>query len=193
MKKISNFLFELGMLSREKHSGYLLTGLENPPSIAEHSYRSAIIAYILADLEGANQEKCACINLIHDIAETRIRDPHKIVARYLNTKKAENAAFKEQLESLSKNVKEKWENYYNQIKNRNTKEGIVAKDADWLEVALKSRELVCLGYKGAQDWIDNVKKALETDSAKKLLAEIEKTDINDWWQGLKKMTYKKLK
>jgi hypothetical protein len=60
-------------------------------------------------------------------------------------------------------------------------------------MALSAREYLCLGYKGMQDWINNVKKALETKSAKKLLKVIEKSDINDWWQGLKKMTYRKLK
>lgn len=193
MKKIANFLFELGMLSREKHAGLMMTGLENPDSIAEHSWRSAVIAYILADMEGADSEKTACINLIHDMPEARIRDQHKVAARYSNSKEARQKAFEEQIANLSKNIQKKWKNYDSEMGTRNTKEGIIAKDADWLEVALKSRELICLGYKGAQNWIDNVKKALETDSAKKLLAEIEKTDINDWWQGLKKMTYKKLK
>jgi hypothetical protein len=35
LKKISNFLFELGMLIREKHRGCLLTGVENPKSVAD--------------------------------------------------------------------------------------------------------------------------------------------------------------
>lgn len=193
MKKIVNFFFELSMLSREKHSGFMLCGLENPKSIAEHSHRSAIIAYILADLEGANPEKTACINLIHDIAETRVRDLHKVNSRYLDIKNAEKNAFEEQIANVSKNTQKKWKKYFEQGKKRNTKEGIIAKDADWLEVAITARELVCLGYKGAQNWIDNVEKALETQSAKKMLNEIKKTDINDWWKGLKKMTYKKLK
>lgn len=193
MKKIVNFFFELGMLNREKHSGHMLCGLENPKSIAAHSYRSAIIAYILADLEGADPEKTACIILVHDITETRLRDAHKVSARYVDTKSAEPKVFEDQLKNLSKNIQKKWGDYFEQGKKRNTKEGIVAKDADWLEMAVSSRELICLGYKGAQNWIDRIEQALETDSAKEMLNEIKKTDINDWWKGLKATTYKKLK
>lgn len=193
MKKITNFLFELGMLSREKHAGYYLIGVENPDSIAEHSWRASVIAYILADLEGANPEKSACMCLIHDIEESRLRDLHKVSARYMDSQKAKEMAFEEQMANLSESVRKKWNQYNRQFNQRDVQEGIVARDADWLEMALKAREYVCLGYKGAQNWIDNVRIALETESAKKLLAEIETSDINDWWQGLKKMTYNKLK
>jgi len=60
-------------------------------------------------------------------------------------------------------------------------------------MALTAREYLCLGYQGMKHWINNVKRVLETKSAKKLFNVIERTEINDWWQGLKKMTYKKLK
>ena len=76
--------------------------------------------------------------------------------------------------------------------NRNTKEGIVAKDADWLELAFQAKQYIDQGHLAAQNWIDNVEKALETDSAKELLKEMQKTNFTDWLIGLKKMTYKKL-
>jgi len=193
LKKISNFLFELGMLIREKHRGYLLTGLENPKSVAEHSWRSAIIAYVLAVLEKADPEKCALMNLIHDFPEARIGDHHKVSARYFSTREIERKVFENQMKNLPEKLSEKFKKLYQEKSERKTKEGIIAQDADWLEMALTAKEYLCLGYKGMQDWINNVKKALETKSAKKLLKVIEKSDINDWWQGLKKMTYRKLK
>lgn len=59
---------------------------------------------------------------------------------------------------------------------------------------MQAKILVEQGFVGAEDWINNVEKALETESAKKILAEIRgmKDFTNCWWQGLKKMTYKKL-
>lgn len=81
------------------------------------------------------------------------------------------------------------------MRERNTKEGIIAKDADWLEQAIQAKVYMETGYKGAEDIINNVGAALETDSAKEILAEIRKNPdfLNSWWQGLKKMTYQKLK
>ena len=43
------------------------------------------------------------------------------------------------------------------------------------------------GSSNIQNWIDNIRTVLKTDSAKKLLDEIEKTSSNDWWKGLKKI------
>lgn len=193
-KKITDFFFELGMLRRQKHSGFALAGVNKDlRSLADHTVRTAIIAYILADLEGACPEKTAMMCLIHDFPEMRVGDHHKVSARYLKTKTAEKKAFAEQTNGLPNFTKNKWREYFLEKEKRNTREGIVAQDADWLEAALSAREYVTQGYPSCQVWINNVRKALETKSAKELLKIIEKSRPSDWWQGLKKMTYQKLK
>jgi putative hydrolase of HD superfamily len=187
------FFSEVGYLKRMKHNGLIRAGVKDPDTIAEHSFRAALIGYVLADLEGADPEKVAVMCLIHDLAETRIGDQNKVNSRYLDTKKAEKVAFDEQMENVSAKVAKKWQKYMAEMGSRNTKEGIAAKDADWLETALTAKEYLEIGYKGAEVWIENVEKALETDSAKKILNQVKNVDfINYWWQGLLKMTYKKL-
>lgn len=192
-KNIVNFIFELGQLKLVKHVGFNLAGVREPDSVAEHVMRAAQIGYILAVMEGdANPEKVVAMIMIHDNGEARIGDQHKVAARYFNTAAAEQKAFAEQLENLGQTIKNNWADYFKQFENRNTKEGIIAKDADWLETAFQAKEYLDLGYKGLGSWIDNTEKALETKSAKLLLAEMKKNKFTDWWQGLKKMTYKKL-
>jgi putative hydrolase of HD superfamily len=193
-KKIADFFFELGMLRRQKHSGFALAGVNKDlRSLADHTVRTAVIAYVLADLEKADPEKTAIMCLIHDFPEMRVGDHHKVSSRYLKTKTAEENAFKEQMENLPLSIKNKWQKYYREKEKRNTKEGIISQDADWLEAALSAREYITQGYPSCQAWINNVRKALETKSAKQLLKIIEKSQPSDWWQGLKKMTYRKLK
>lgn len=193
-KDLVNFIFELGMLKRTRHGGFLLAGIKNPDTLAEHVLRASQIGYILAVMEGGvNPEKVACILMIHDNPETRVGDQHKVAARYYSAKEMEEKALADQIENLGKYIKEKWSVYFNEYENRNTKEGIIAKDADWLEIAFQAKEYVDIGYASAQNWIDNIEKALETKSAKLLLKEMKKTKFTDWWSGLKKMTYKKLK
>lgn len=194
IKNIVNFIFELNQLKRIRHSGFKLCGVKDPDGIAEHAWRAAQIGYILAVMEGIkNPEKVAAMVLIHDNGEARIGDHHKVSARYFDTKAAEHQAFSDQLEQLGNGVGEKWQKYFNEFENRDTKEGLIAKDADWLEQAFQAKEYVDLGYESAGDWINNVEKAIETKSAKLLLAEMKKIKFTDWWRGLKKMTYKKLK
>lgn len=192
-KKIVNFIFELNQLKRQRHSGFMLAGVKNPDTIAEHALRAAQIGYILAVMEGnANPDKVATMLIIHDNGEARIGDQNKVSARYFSNKDAEQKAFREQLDNLQDEIKEKWFTYFHEYENRTTPEGIIARDADWLETAFQGKEYLDLGYESAHDFIDNVEKAVETESAKKLVKEMKKTKFTDWWKGLKKMTYQKL-
>ena len=194
-KKIKKFLSEIQMLKRVKHEGVKLAGVENPDSIAEHACLSAQIAFLLASIEGADAVKCVLMNLFHDNEEARIGDHHKVSARYLDVRDAEKKAEKEHFNNLPEPIGKAIFELQEEKRRRNTKEGIIAQDADWLEVALQAKIYSELGYKGCKDWIDNVNRALETESAKEILAEIKKEPdfLNCWWKGLKKMTYKKLK
>lgn len=193
IKKIVNLIFELNQLKCQKHSGWFLAGVTNPPSVAEHQLRAAQIGYILAELEGANPEKVACMLLIHDNAEARTGDQNKVSARYFQKKDGEAQAFQEQLDGLGAGIERKWRQYFDEIENRSTKEGLIAKDADWLEMAFQAKEYLDLGHRSAIDWINNVEKALETQAAKEIIRVMKETEFTDWWQGLKKMTYEKVK
>ncbi|MFH1890642.1 MAG: HD domain-containing protein [Candidatus Kuenenbacteria bacterium] len=193
LKKITNFIFELNVLKKIPRSGWHLTGIDNPESVAEHIWRAAQIGYILAVLEGnANPERVAAMLLIHDNGEVRTGDKNKVNARYLETDQAESRVFGDQLKNLGQTIEKKWQKYFDEFESRNTPEGIIAKDADWLENAFQAKEYLDLGNKFVENWIDNIEKALETESAKKILKEMKNTNFTDWWQGLKKMTYKKL-
>lgn len=193
-KKIVNFIFELNQLKRQRHSGFQLAGVKNPDTIAEHVLRAAQIGYILAVMEkNPNPEKVTAMIMIHDNGEARIGDQNKVSARYFSNKDAEKNALFDQLKDLDEEIENKWQAYFTQFEERNTPEGIIAKDADWLEQAFQAKEYVDTGHLAAMNWIDNVEKALETKSAKELLAEMKKVQFTDWWKNLKKMTYEKLK
>ena len=198
MKNIINYIFEIGVLRREKHNGFKLIGVEHLDSIAEHALRAAQIGYILTILENEkhgidiNPEKVASMLIFHDNGEVRIGDLHKVASRYIDSKDAEQKAFTEQAERLPEKMKDSLLEYYDEFENRNTKEGIIAKDADWLEAAFSAKEYYDLGNTLAMDWILNVEKALETDSSKEIIRKMKETRFTDWWVNLKKMLYKKI-
>jgi putative hydrolase of HD superfamily len=197
MKNIANYIFEVGMLSKEKHNGFKLVGASNLPSVSEHALRAAQIGYLLTILENEkhnsnlNPERVCSMLVFHDNGEARIGDLHKVATRYIDSSKAEALAFEEQSNNLPKKAKDAIVKYFKETEERNTKEGIIAKDADWLETAFSAKELYDLGNKLAMDWIDNVEKALETDSAKELIKTMKAVKFTDWWIGLKKVLYKK--
>ena len=189
------FFAELGSFKRLPISGLRLAGVTEQQFVAAHVLRASQIAYVLAKLEGANPERAAAITLFHDNAEVRVGDQHKVSARYFSIAEAEDAAFKDQVRELPADLDGDMYGYFREFETRSTPEGIIAKDADWLETAISAKEFMEQGYpKSLQIWIDNVAKALETDSAQRLLAEVVATEEFTccWWQGLKKMTYTRL-
>ena len=184
-KKIINFIFELGQLKRVRHEGWKIIGINNPESVAEHSLRAAQIGFILARLEKYKEPSEVCSILVfHDIAECRIGDIHKIGNRYISVN--EEKVVEEQTARLG-NVGKEILGMYKQMERKNTKAGIIAKDADLLEQAITAKEYIEKGYGFAQDWINNVSKSVKTKSAVNLLKDLKKSNSNDWWQGLKKL------
>ncbi|MCW1296516.1 MAG: HD domain-containing protein [Candidatus Parvarchaeota archaeon] len=182
-KEIVDFIFELAQLKRIRHEGWRLIGIEDPESVAAHTARAIQIGFILAKMEKyENPFEICSILAFHEIAECRTGDIHRIANRYIQLD--DESAVKDQLKKLDfgEEIFELWK----QIKYKNTRAGIIAKDADLLEMAFTAKEYIERGHTFAQDWISNISKRLQTDSAKNLLAALEKSNSNDWWQGLKK-------
>lgn len=185
MKEITKLFYELGQLKRVKRAGWWMAKIDEPESDAEHGLRTVMIGRILAQLENVDYHKVADMLLFHDLHECRINDLHKVGRRYINHDNAKKAAFKEAISRLPKDMADHFYNLFLEFEDKDTPEAIVAKDADLLECAIQAKEYVEIGYKDAQNWIDNVTKRLKTKSAKKILDLVKRTDSNEWWKGLK--------
>jgi len=191
LEKIIKFLSEIEVLKRIDHEGLRLVGVAKTDSVADHTALAAQIAYVLAKLEGVDVLKCVTMIIFHDNEEVRIGDHHRVASRYVDIKEAEVSAEKDHYSRLPDGIGEEIFQLQEELRERTTKEAIVAKDADWLEQAIQSKIYIETGYKGCEKWIDNVEAALGTDSAKEILAEIKNNPdfLNFWWQDLKSMTY----
>ena len=186
-KNVLKFIFELGQLKRIKHEGWKLIGIKDPNSVAEHTLRACQIGFILAKLEKyKNPSEVVMLLLFHNIGECRMGNFHRVANRYV--KSDIESAIKEQTEKLDeigKEILKLWE----EVQKRESKSSIIATDAKMLDQAFTAKEYIEIGYKYAQNWIDNISKGLKTESAKKLLEELKNSDSNSWWQGLKKLKY----
>ncbi|MEM0437917.1 MAG: HAD-IB family phosphatase [Candidatus Micrarchaeia archaeon] len=178
------FVYEAGALRYTPRSGWAFLQVDSPENVAEHSFRSAIIAYLLAVEEGEDPYKCAFTNITHDIAEARIGDMNKVTMAYVDNKPAiEKHAFADQVARLDdakrRHLLEAWDNYKNQ------KIADICKDADLLEALASAREYECKGYRNAREWILRIQSSLRTKTAKRWARALSKMDPNSWWFGLK--------
>jgi putative hydrolase of HD superfamily len=184
-KDIAKFLYEMGQLKRVKRSGWWIAGVKDPESVAEHSFRTAAIAYLLAHLERVDTGKAVLMALFHDLPEARTNDAHRIVRRYADWKDVDKKAIAEQSKRLPVGVEKQMIHLFDEFEKEDSLEAKVVRDADLLECIVQAREYQALGYNDVADWIFNARAALKTESAKKIAAECLKTEPKEWWQGLK--------
>ena len=181
----TDFFYELGMLRRVQREGWKLIGITHPESIAEHSLRAAQIAYVLAHLEEhPHPEKICSMLVFHDMGESRIGDIQKVANRYV--KANEGKAVKDQIKGLG-TIGKKIFDMWDELEEPQSKAGIIAKDADLLDLALTACEYEHKGFNSARDWLNKTKERIRTDSAKKLFICFIQTDPNNWWKGLKQL------
>ncbi len=187
MRDVVKYLFEAGQLKRVRRSGWWIAGVENPESVAEHSFRAAVTGYMIGKMEGLDADKVAIICLFHDMPEARINDLHKVGQRYINTKESDEKAFLEQIAPLPDKIKKDLLKSMHFKNDDSTPEQVAARDADLVEAGLQAKEYLERGYKEAQDWINNIKKIVKTKTAVEMVRLIETMDSSSWWKGLKKI------
>src|SRR5690349_23616842 len=83
MDGLAGYLLEAGLLKRAKRTGWWIVGVKDPETIAEHSFRTALIGATLAMMEGADPARTALLCLFHDTQETRVGDIPHVGRRYL--------------------------------------------------------------------------------------------------------------
>lgn len=189
--EIAKFLYEMGQLKRVKRSGWWIAGVKDPESVAEHVFRTAVIAYLLARLEGADAGKAVLMALFHDLPETRTNDAHRIIRRYADWRNVDKRAMGEQSKRLPEKVANEVVSLFEEFEKEVSSEAKLARDADLLECLIQAREYQVLGYHDVVDWILNAQAALATEPAKKIAAECLKTEPREWWQGLKALKGKR--
>ena len=177
MKQLINFLFEVGMLKKTPRTGYQFLG-SGRESVAEHSFRTAVIGYLLSQQEpGADTYKITLMCLFHDFHEARTGDHNYVNKKYVKVDEdkavqdlSKNLPFGDDIISLTREFNE-----------GDSLEARISRDADQLDLILELKEQQDLGNRSAKDWLGYALKRLQTESAKRLAEEAMNTTYTDWW------------
>jgi putative hydrolase of HD superfamily len=184
---LARFFYEVGHLKLVPRSGWWVAGIRDPESVAEHSYRVALIAYVLATLEGADPARVVLAALFHDLPETRTTDLYRVAARYIGKAAkgaAEQAALADLLARLPAAAAAPVAALF-APEGRPPAEVQLLKDADTLEVLLQALEYRANGYQGVQEWIDGALASLQTATARRVAAAALQMAPAAWFAGLK--------
>lgn len=148
-------------------------------NIAEHSFYTTIIGWVLAKLEGADENKIIKMCLIHDLAEVRGGE-RNLINKFYTHPINELIIFKEinkdyHLENFSLNK------LFQEFTEKKTKEAKIAKDADILSQMLLEKEVFDTGSFKVKRWLSTSLMRLETKSGKKLGKILYEIDADKWW------------
>lgn len=177
MKNLANFLFEVGMLKRTPRTGFQFLG-SGAESVAEHSFRTAIIGYTLAQMDGSvDIGRVLQLCLFHDIPEARMGDLNYVNKKYLQ------ADEKRAVEDLARQLPfgEDYRDTLQEFAARQSHEAQLAHDADQLEMILALKEYKDLGNRYADEWYPFALERLQTTVARELAETIWETDSTRWW------------
>lgn len=166
----ADFIFQAGNLKRTRRSGWLTIGIMDCESVADHSYRTALIAYLIAreEIGEAKAKDAMLLALLHDVHESRIGDLHKLAKKYANMD--EKKAIEESIGPFAKPVKD-----------ADPKLAEIVKDADLLEMFFQAKEYADEGNDYAKEWLAPEK--LKTKTAKSIYKKMVKRDSRQWIFG----------
>ena len=174
--RLADFIHEAGMLRHTQRTGWPFLGV-NSENVAEHSFRTAVIGYILAKQAQANVLEVVLECLFHDLHEARTGDFNYVYHRY-NTTKARQA-LKDGLAGTG--LSEDILGLTDRFERAETVESRLARDADQLDFIANLVVARANGSSFANDWLESALLRLTTEAGRELAKSLVTVDPNAWW------------
>ena len=113
--------------------------IDDPESVADHSYSMAVMSMVISDLENYNSEKILKMVLLHDLAESKIGDytPEQLSDEKKN--ELENNAFDEIIKNLPDIIKSQYLKIWQEYQKNISPESKIVHQIDRLEMVLQAK------------------------------------------------------
>jgi putative hydrolase of HD superfamily len=133
------FFKRSGKLKKVSRSGWMRVGIKSPESVADHTFRTALLCMIFSSLEGLDELKMLQMALIHDLPEVIVGDltPSEKIK---SDKNSEEDAMRSLLALLPKEVRGKCIKVWHEYTTSETDEAKAVRQLEKLEMALQARE-----------------------------------------------------
>jgi 5'-deoxynucleotidase YfbR-like HD superfamily hydrolase len=172
------FLYEMGQLKNIPRNGWLRLGIRQGESVADHSFRVAMVGITLAAMAGADVGRTAALCVFHDGHEARIGDVDAVGRAYVTTAIPE-AVTAHQTSGMPDEAAKALQDLTAEYEANETPEARLAHDADKIETILQAREYQAQGYDTAP-WRENSAAALRTKEGQELAQAINATAPTHW-------------
>ncbi|MFX0065021.1 MAG: HD domain-containing protein [Candidatus Hermodarchaeota archaeon] len=131
-----DFFLKAGKLKQIKRKGWLRKGILQPESVADHCFRTTIIALIVGSKINLNLERLLQLAIVHDLAESIVGDITPFDLEYDLKIQKEAHAIKTLETQVNMGLLELWKEY----EEGNSKEAEICRQIDKFEMILQAYE-----------------------------------------------------
>lgn len=140
-QNLVRFFVRSGRLKAERRRGWVKKlGLTNPESVADHSYRTALMTMVISDSRGLDTGRALRLALLHDLPEAVVGDA--MPEERSGTRKAavETEAMEELLSKLPPDLRSLYRNAWLEFVQGTSEEARLVRQLDKLEMAIQAWE-----------------------------------------------------
>ena len=137
---ILDFFYTSANLKKIPRQGWIdKLSIDNPESVADHTFSMAMMGMIFSDLENYNTEKILKIILLHDLAESITGDMTLEQISKEEKTVLENNVIKKILNNLPPVLQKQYSVLWEEYQLNNSKEAKIVHQLDRLEMALQAK------------------------------------------------------
>lgn len=147
-----DFIIEAGKLKRLPRTGWAESKVHDPESVADHSFRVALIAMVLAEAQRLDTLKVVRMALLHDLAEAEVGDltPTQRGSDENELKRKEDEAMERLLDNLPEDIRGAYWSTWRDFIEVKTPEARLVRDSDKLEMVIQALEYQKAGVNHAK-------------------------------------------
>lgn len=173
MKKHVDLIKDIGKIKRVERSGWVREGIKNPESVADHSYRTAVMAMVFGKHLNVDTDKLIKMILLHDLGEGLVGD--KVVERGIRiddaSRKVKDSEEIEAVKTIFNSV-DKGENFaalQEESSRLETREAKILKQLERLEMAVQALEYEEESGLDLSEFFDNASMHIRDSYLKEIL------------------------
>lgn len=185
-KQLANLIYEAANVKRMLRTGWQRLG-DNEEGVGEHSFMTAVIAYLLArQINGQGEasrqismEKIMIMSIFHDFHEGRTGEMDKVAKLYM-TRHEDKANI-----DIFSDVDAELLTLLNEYEAKQTLEALVVYEANVIAFGVECKILMERGNTHAKEWMDANSLRVRLPESVELMALLAKTDSQDWWKDIR--------
>lgn len=185
-KQLANLIYEAANVKRMLRTGWQRLG-DNEEGVGEHSFMTAIIAYLLArqinaakkDERNVSMEKVMIMSIFHDFHEGRTGEMDKVAKLYM-TRHEDKANI-----DIFSGVDDALLQLLNEYEAKRTLEALVVYEANVIAFGVECKILMERGNTHAKEWMDANSLRVRLPESVELMDLLAKTDSQDWWKDIR--------